>query len=30
MPRRLQVVSGILRDEAAELRPDIEPEGARA
>lgn len=30
MPRRLQVVSGIMRDEAAALRPDLEPEGARA
>jgi tRNA(adenine34) deaminase len=28
LPRRLQVVSGILRDEAAELRPELLPEGA--
>ena len=30
LPRRLQVVSGILRDDAAELRPDLIPEGSRA
>ena len=29
LPRRLQVVSGILREDAAELRPDLETEGAR-
>ena len=27
LPRRLSVVSGILRDDAAELRPDLLPEG---
>lgn len=27
LPRRLQVVSGILRDDAAELRPELVPEG---
>jgi tRNA(adenine34) deaminase len=29
LPRRLSVVSGILRDDAADLRPDLLPEGAR-
>ena len=28
--RRLQVVSGILQDDAAELRPDLAAEGSRA
>ena len=28
LPRRLSVVSGILRDDAAELRPDLVPESA--
>jgi tRNA(adenine34) deaminase len=30
LPRRLQVVSGILRDDAAELRPELVPEGMGA
>jgi hypothetical protein len=30
LPRRLNVVSGILRDAAAELRPDLSREGARS
>ena len=29
LPRRLQVVSGILRDDARALRPDLQPEGVR-
>jgi tRNA(adenine34) deaminase len=29
-PRRLRVVSGILRDDAAELRPDLDPDRAPA
>lgn len=29
LPRRLDVVSGILREDAAELRPDLEPERTR-
>ena len=29
LPRRLNVVSGILRDDAADLRPDLDPERAR-
>ncbi len=29
LPRRLAVVSGILRDDAAELRPDLSSEGVR-
>ena len=29
LKRRLQVVSGILQDDAAELRPDLAPEAAR-
>jgi len=28
LPGRLQVVSGILQEDAAELRPDLSPEGA--
>lgn len=30
LPRRLTVVSGILRDDAADLRPDLDPERLRA
>ncbi len=30
LPRRLSVVSGILRDDAAELRPEIAMQGSRA
>ncbi|NTW37244.1 MAG: hypothetical protein HGB17_14195 [Syntrophobacteraceae bacterium] len=30
LPRRLNVVSGILRDDAADLRPDLSPERERA
>ena len=30
LPRRLNVVSGILRDDAADLRPDLNPERPRA
>lgn len=30
LPRRLSVVSGILRDDAAELRPDLSPENLRS
>jgi tRNA(adenine34) deaminase len=30
LPRRLNVVSGILRDDAMDLRPDLNPERVRA
>lgn len=30
LPRPLNVVSGIMREDAAELRPDLDPERARA